>query len=101
MTLDELERLSPDEINAHAEAAVLGQMRIMQAAIEALITVSLHPEQVQFKIAQAMDELESATSPDPRLAWVPKAIAKGASVLAKRFDTACQVNTDRPSPKAH
>lgn len=82
-------------MRARAEAAMLGQLQILQAAIEALIAVSPKPDYIEFRLGQALAAIEHAEPENPPLAWVPDAISAGARPVVERFVRACQANLAR------
>lgn len=84
--------MSMEEMRARGEAAALGQMQIMQAAIEALIAVAPKPDYIQLRLMQCLAAIQNEIPENPALSWVPDAVSAGASPVVERFLAACQAN---------
>lgn len=84
--------MSEEELRARGDAALVGQIKIMQAAIASLIAVSPKPDYIQFTLAQAMASLKNAEPDHPAADWAPAAILAGATPVADNFIRACQAN---------
>jgi|GEM_PF-4116013 hypothetical protein len=95
MTLD-YENMTEEELRARAEAATLGQLKIMQAAIAALIAVSPKPDYLQFEITRSLAALTADNDAVPELEWVPDAMRAGAGPVADYFVRAASANLNFP-----
>ncbi|MQX94795.1 hypothetical protein [Sinorhizobium medicae] len=84
--------MSEEEMRARAEAYTIGQLKIMQSAIQALIAVSPNPEYIRAHIASAFAALREKAPAHPDLTWAPNAIADGAQPVAEAFLGACDAN---------
>jgi hypothetical protein len=81
--------MGEEELRARAEAAMLGRLRIIQDAIEALISVSPNPDSIRLRLEESLAAIKKEMPEDSTLGWVPRAIAAGANPLGKRFIDAC------------
>lgn len=77
--------MSEEEMRARAEAAAIGQWRILEAAIAALIMTSPHAEVVKSAILGTLGDLEHEKPEHPSLAWAPPAVHAGAKAAAGRI----------------
>jgi hypothetical protein len=89
MNKDEIDQavrsLSKDEMRARTTAEAMGQLKIIEAAIAALIMTSPHGEVVKAAILGMLDDLGKAKPAHPSIAWSPPVVLAGAKAAAKRI----------------
>lgn len=91
-SMEDALNMSEDELRARSEAAAMGQLQMLRAAVEALIAVSPHPDYIQFRMAQEFAAIANREPQNEILAWVPAAMAAGAKPVLKQFDDASNRN---------
>ena len=79
------EEASEEELRAKSEAAMMGQMMIVESALAALIMQAPHPSRVERAISECLHELAVTQAPHPALAWSTQVMFAGANASADRI----------------